>query len=112
MRETPAPPSSAFDARLAALLPLTTATGEGEKGVSHSALLELRRLWALTSSTDDGSHLSLRDAALLWPVRVPSGYLDAVQAGELAALLVLALFAWFYVLQKKSAGMRGDTLRR
>ncbi|KAK0906134.1 hypothetical protein LTR02_006162 [Friedmanniomyces endolithicus] len=90
MRETPTAPSNAFDARLTALMPLTTATGECDSGVSHTALLELRRLWTLATSTDDGSRLTLRDAALLWPVRVPSEHLDAVQAGDLAALLVLA----------------------
>jgi len=90
MREMPAPPSNVFDARLAALMSLTAVTGVGQSGVSHAALLRLRRLWALTSTTDDDSRLTLRDAALLWSVRVPSGYLDAVEADELAAMLVLA----------------------
>jgi len=80
--------SDAFDSHLKALLPLVTESQQPNDIASNAALQELRRLWAATSA----DRLSYRDGALLWSVRVPTAYWDAVQSDDPAALIVLAHF--------------------
>ncbi|KAK3073969.1 hypothetical protein LTR53_003973 [Teratosphaeriaceae sp. CCFEE 6253] len=81
-------PSDPLEARLRALIPLVAARQDPSNMACQAALQELRRLWAATS----GGQLSTRDAALLWPVRIPAAYWEAVQLDHPTALVLLSYY--------------------